>query len=91
MYVNKYEFITSKGYCHAVFKQKWVKLFNLQVWVKKDEADERFTVFFGGPDFGPKFGPSPSWKFPNIFPISDSKFRNVIYQKKNLCTSCQNF
>lgn len=59
--------------------------------MKKDEADERFTVFFGGPDFGPKFGPSPSWKFPNIFPISDSKFRNVIYQKKNLCTSCQNF
>jgi hypothetical protein len=25
---------------------------------------------------GPKFGPSPQWKFPNIFPISDLKIPN---------------
>jgi hypothetical protein len=33
------------------------------------------SVFFG-PDLGPKFGPSPNWKFPNIFPISDLKIPN---------------
>jgi hypothetical protein len=33
----------------------------------------QYSVFFGGPDLGPKFGPSPNWKFRNIFPISDLK------------------
>jgi hypothetical protein len=35
-----------------------------------------FPVIFLGPDWGSKFGPSPNWKFPNIFPISDLKIPN---------------
>jgi hypothetical protein len=34
--------------------------------------------FFGGPDLGPKLGPSPNWKLPNIFPISDLKIPFII-------------
>jgi hypothetical protein len=33
-------------------------------------------VFFFGPDLGPKLGPIPNWKFPNIFPIYDLKIPN---------------
>jgi hypothetical protein len=33
-------------------------------------------IVFWGFDLGPKFGPIPNWKFPNIFQISDLKIPN---------------
>jgi hypothetical protein len=38
---------------------------------------------FLGPDFGPKFGPSPNKKFPDIFPIWSPKLP-IVCDKKNV-------
>jgi hypothetical protein len=58
--------------------KSYIKIMNLAC------VSTLFISDFLGPDWGPRFGPSPNWKFPNIFPISDLKIPNHYqnYKKK---------